>query len=83
MPASDVRLIALVKVSELASGNVDMVELIQLEILIYIISACERCTTEDVDKSERVSASTWLGSAGSAQILIYIKGAIWTTNTKN
>ena len=35
MPTSDVQVRALVRVSELASGNVDMVELIQLEILIY------------------------------------------------
>ena len=34
------------RVSELASDNVDMVELIQL-------GANERCTTEGVDESER------------------------------
>ncbi len=49
--------------------------MISLAILIYRNSANERCTTEGVGESERVSAATWFGSAGSAQILIYRNSA--------
>ena len=47
------------RVNELASDNVEMVELIQL-------GANERCTGEGVNESERVSAATWIGSADTA-----------------